>query len=253
MILQVKSIEDIKMNKELAKTLSTALVQFIDREIPEVVMCCSNTECESIEQMLEGEHFDIVEAFIQKKLSRFTEFEEELVNFYNKRSMLPQDKDGVYNRHDCEELLHESAKKLLALAKKELARRNEVITLDKLSYDKEPQDGKAEAMADLERTFDCNPDKLPGWLKDELGRKHLEGYIKGRNDALREMSDFMESHFNTKRAKEGENLTDLYYKEYERNPEPIPTGVAYNPSQCGTNVTIAPNINSGTSTLKAEG
>lgn len=36
-------------------------------------------------------------------------------------------------------------------------------------------------------------------LKDDvLGRKHLEGYIKGRNDALREMSDFMESHFNPK-------------------------------------------------------
>lgn len=150
------------MNKELAKTLTTALVQFIDREVPEGTMCCSSAECESIEQMLEGEHFDIVEAFIQKKLSRLTEFEEELVNFYNKRSMLPQDKDGVYNRHDCEKLLHEFAKKLLAIAKKELERRNEVIVLDKLSYDKEVQDGKSEAMADLERTFDCNPDKLPG-------------------------------------------------------------------------------------------
>ena len=39
-------------------------------------------------------------------------------------------------------------------------------------------------------------------LKDDvLGRKHLEGYIKGRNDALREMSDFMESHFNPKEEK----------------------------------------------------
>ena len=39
----------------------------------------------------------------------------------------------------------------------------------------------------------------PSWKpsEDELTKKHLEGYIKGRNDALREMSDFMESHFNT--------------------------------------------------------
>ena len=64
------------MNKELAKTLTTALVQFIDSERPEGTMCCSNVECESIEQMLEGEHFDIVETFIQKKLTEMTEFEQ---------------------------------------------------------------------------------------------------------------------------------------------------------------------------------
>ena len=49
-----------------------------------------------------------------------TEFEEGLVDFYNKRTMVLPDKDGVYNKHDCEELLHESAKELLEIAKKEL-------------------------------------------------------------------------------------------------------------------------------------
>ena len=108
------------MNHELAKTLTTALVQFIDKERSEGTMCCSDTECAGIEKMFEGDKFDIIEAFIQKKLSKLTEFEEGLINFYNKRSEILPDKDGMYNRHDCEELLHESAKTLLALAKKEL-------------------------------------------------------------------------------------------------------------------------------------
>ena len=63
------------MDKELAKTLTTALVQFIDEQRPEGAMSCSNTECKSIEEMFEGECFDIIEAFIQKKLSRLSEFE----------------------------------------------------------------------------------------------------------------------------------------------------------------------------------
>ena len=110
------------MNHELAKTLTTALVQFIDRERPEDTMCCSNGICVALEKAFVNDDFDRVEELVKYKLSGLTEFEEELINFYNKRSMLPQDKDGVYNRHDCEELLHESAKKLLAIAKKELCK-----------------------------------------------------------------------------------------------------------------------------------
>jgi len=77
-----------------------------------------------------------------------------------------------------------------------------------------------------------------GLIKDELAKKHLDGYCMGREDTLREIKDFVESHFNPNKAKEGEDLTDLYYKEYEGNPKPIPVGY---------------NTNSGTSTLKAEG
>ncbi len=69
------------MNKELAKTLTTALVQFIDRERPEGTMCCSNTDCENIEGAFEEGEYDCIEAFIQKKLSKLTEFEDKLVSF----------------------------------------------------------------------------------------------------------------------------------------------------------------------------
>lgn len=57
--------------------------------------------------------------------------------------------------------------------------------------------------------------------EDELGKKHLEGYIMGREDTMREMKDFIESHFNCENAKKD-------------------TPIVY-------------NTQSGTSTLKAEG
>lgn len=69
------------MTKELAKTLTTALVQFIDRERPEGTMCCGNGECVSLEKAFTEENFDSVETLIKKKLSRLTEFEEKLVSF----------------------------------------------------------------------------------------------------------------------------------------------------------------------------
>lgn len=136
------------MNHELAKTLATALVQFIDRERPEGTMCCSSAECERIESSFKLGDFPSIEQFVKKKLSRLTEFEQEVSDIveYCKEHGGSVAFDYA-KRH---------AKSLLAIAKKEL-------------------------------------------IKDDvLGREHLEGYIKGRNDALREMSDFMESHFNPK-------------------------------------------------------
>lgn len=38
-------------------------------------------------------------------------------------------------------------------------------------------------------------------MDDELGKKHLEGYIKGREDTMREISDFLHAHFNTETLK----------------------------------------------------
>ena len=147
-MLYIKLIEEDNMNKELAKTLTTALVQFIDREIPEGTMCCSSAECERIESSFKLGDFPSIEQFVKKKLSRLTEFETHL-------------KWLIENGGSDIEHVKVEANELLDLAKKELARRNEVIILDKLSYDKELQDSKSEAMTDLERTFDCNPDKLP--------------------------------------------------------------------------------------------
>lgn len=163
------------MNHELAKTLTTALVQWIDRERSEGTMCCSNIECGALEEAFKSDNLDDVEAFIQKKLSRLTEFEQFMDGVVDDTIRETYSEDGF----------KDICKDALALAKKQL-----------LSYPDESNPA-IEAMADLERTFECNPDKLPGWLKDELTKRNLEGYIKGRNDALREMSDYMESHFNT--------------------------------------------------------
>lgn len=108
------------MTTELAKILTTALVQFIDRERPEGTMCCSNTDCANLENAFNGENFNYIETYIKWKLSRLTEFEEGLVEFYNGRNSIPCDKDGVYNKHDLDDFLHTWSSKLLAIAKKEL-------------------------------------------------------------------------------------------------------------------------------------
>lgn len=100
------------MNKELAKALTTALVQWIDKERPEGTTDCSNIECESIEQMLEGEHFDIVKAFVKKKLSGLTEFEELLAGVICEWGDSEETKISNY--------VKKHSPKLLELAKKEL-------------------------------------------------------------------------------------------------------------------------------------
>lgn len=189
------------MNKELAQTLTTALVQFIDREQPKDKMCVSSIEAEELERCFTEEKFNPVEDWCAHRMkSELTEFEEELVNFYNKRCMLPSDKDGTFNRHDCDELLHESAKKLLALANKELLSCHDesnpeieaMADLEKTYYC---------SLADLERTYFCNPEKLPKWLKDDIARKelnaHTKGYNKGYKDASEEYNKCASYHFPT--------------------------------------------------------
>lgn len=112
------------MNKELAKTLTLALVNYLDENRPEGTMDCSNTECESIEKMLEGEHFGIVNALIQKKLSRLTEFEVSLRQIIEETlsDEVPNGSGGTMSwavalsGDDIKKL----APKLLALVKKEL-------------------------------------------------------------------------------------------------------------------------------------
>jgi hypothetical protein len=249
------------MNKELAKTLTTALVQFIDRERSEGTMCCSNEECESLEYHIRNNHFDDVEAFIQKKLSKLTEFEQFMDGVVDDTIRETYSEDGF----------KDICKDALALAKKQL-----------LSYADESNPA-IEAMADLERTFECNPDKLPGWLKDGLNKAfkkgqesshedYIRGYTNGYKDAKKEL------------FKQGEgtyyyspNNDDLTYID----PMPMrmpyampeihtlrpqcyePGGTCTNPHfdciNCPKKTTggifTSPNTNtaSGTSTLKAEG
>ena len=109
------------MNKELAKTLTTALVQFIDREIPEGSMCCSDTECAGIEKMFEGDKFDIIEAFIQKKLSRLTEFELRLLDW------LSSDTSGEIPMERMKEIVKNRAAELLALAREQFIKDGYII------------------------------------------------------------------------------------------------------------------------------
>lgn len=141
------------MNPELAKLLTTALVQFIDRERPEGTMCCSNSECANLENAFNSENFTYIEGIVRWKLSRLTEFENAFARFLSMSQGEPP--RGI------EDFAKEHSKELLALAKKELLK------------------------------------------DDELGKKHLEGYIMGREDTMREMKDFIESHFNCENAKKG--------------------------------------------------
>lgn len=166
------------MNKELAKTLTTALVQFIDRERQEGTVCCSSYECEKIEKAFEGGMYDEVEKLIKRKLLDMTEFEQEVSDIVE------------YCKEHGENVAFDYAKRhaktLLALAKKEL-----------LSYADESNPA-IEAMADLERTFECNPEKLPLWLKNEIERikrdAYTRGYNKGYKDAENEYNKSVAYH-----------------------------------------------------------
>ena len=100
------------MNHELAKTLATALKQFIDKERPEGTMCCSNTDYENIRAAFEEGEYDCVEAFVQKKLSKLTEFETHL-------------KWLIENGDSDIEYVKVGAKELLNIAKKELFKQGE--------------------------------------------------------------------------------------------------------------------------------
>lgn len=113
------------MNHELAKTLTTALVQFIDRERPEGTMDCSSYECEKIEKAFEGGTYDVVEKLIQRKLTGLTEFELEVSDIVE------------YCKEHGENVAFDYAKRhaktLLALARKQL-----------LSYPDESNPARAE-------------------------------------------------------------------------------------------------------------
>lgn len=148
---------------------------------------------------------------------------------------------GVENVHVA--IIKETAKEVLVYAKEQL-----------LSYADESNPA-IEAMADLERTFECNPDKLPQWLKNKLAKKHLDGYTMGREDTMREMSDFLKSRFNSEKVK-GPNPPAINIPTW--NTPCYIGGPCTNPlKDCincpRANMAISPNTASGTSTLKAKG
>lgn len=149
------------MTKELARTLTVALVSYLDENRPEGTMDCSSGECVSLEKSFVEENFDSVETLINKKLSRLTEFEQEVSDIVE------------YCKEHGENVAFDYAKRhaktLLEFAKKQL-----------LSYADESNPA-IEAMADLERTYFNSPDKLPKWLKDDIARRELNAHTKGYN------------------------------------------------------------------------
>lgn len=220
------------MNKELAKTLTTALVQWIDKERQEGTMCCSSYECERIEKAFMDDRLDIVDGFIKKKLSRLTEFQN-AIRIMITEALTAHIKDGnggetsstVFIDDDTAILL---AERLLELSRKELLSRPD------------ESNPAIEAMADLERTFECNPEKLPLWLKEALAERYQKGYYEGRKDGLEEY-----------------NKSVVY--RYETRPLCWePGGTCTNPQMdcvnCPRKTTGGGlSTSSGTSTLKAEG
>jgi hypothetical protein len=143
---------------------------------------------------------------------------------------------------------------------KELARRDEVITLDKLPpYDKGFQDGKAEAMADLERTvIGGDVDNISKWLAEELNKAfkkgqesshedYIRGYTNGYKDAQEEYNKSVAYHFPIMPTPpsgwgcDGTHCTNPHHDCINC------------PAQYSSGGTITtPNSASGTSTLKAE-
>lgn len=132
------------MTKELAKTLTTALVQFIDREQPKDKMCVSSVEAEELERCFTEEKFNRVEDWCAYRMKpELTEFEKCMLDFAKARDEYEFDSTKVVELNDkVIELTKSYAKTLLALAKKEL-----------MSYADESNPA-IEAMADLEKEIE---------------------------------------------------------------------------------------------------
>ena len=197
------------MDKELAKVFTTAIVKYIDSERPNDTMCCSNVECERLEKALEKNEYKYVEAFINKKLSRLTEFEEGLINFYNKRSEILPDKDGMYNRHDCEELLHESAKTLLTLAREQFIKDGYII--EKKAFHDAVEKVSPEVMKEVSDNVDKENEELTEFEQEV---SDMVEYCKEHGEHV--VFDYAKRHAKT--------LLDLAKKELSRRDEVITLG-----------------------------
>ena len=175
------------MDKELAKVFTTAIVKYIDSERSEGTMCCSNVECERLEKALEEDEYKYVEAFINKKLSRLTEFEKKVADIIDlwHEDYVQWSTPGA-SAHNYPDQIKPDAAELLALAREQFIKDGYII--EKKAF----HDAVEKVDPEVMKEVSDNVDK-----ENELAKKHLEGYINGREDTLREMKDFIESHFNT--------------------------------------------------------
>lgn len=140
------------MNHELAKTLTTALVQFIDRERPEGTMDCSNGECVSLEKAFTEENFDSVETLIKKKLTpSLTEFELFLFN-----AVLDNNFVGAKGSENALEMAKKITPELLALAKKEFP-----MPEDTVIFQKGVEEGRRLEREEIRLKFYGNTEPVP--------------------------------------------------------------------------------------------
>lgn len=138
------------MNKELAKTLTIALVNYIDENRPEGTMDCSSGECERLEKAFEANNLDFVEGFMEKKLSRLSEFEKCMLDFAKARDEYEYDSMKVAELNDkVIELTKSYSKKLLSLAKEEC--KNQIESDYRGLIYRAYEEGRAYALKDLPR------------------------------------------------------------------------------------------------------
>lgn len=163
------------MNIELARTLTVALVSYLDENRPEGTMDCSSAECEAIEQAFIADNFFYVETLIKKKLSRLTEFEKVI-------------KDRLWRtieysetfRKDENKYVQELAAELLDFAREQFIKDGYVIEKKAFHDAVEKVDPK------VMKEVSDNVDK-----ENELAEKYLEGYTKGYKDAEKFYNDFV--------------------------------------------------------------
>lgn len=166
------------MNKELAKTLTSALVNYIDENRPEGTMDCSSGECVSLEKAFTEENFDSVETLINKKLSRLMEFEQEVSDIVE------------YCKEHGENVAFDYAKRhaqtLLALAREQLIKDGYII--EKKAF----HDAVEKVSPEVMKEVSDNMDK-----ENELTKKYLEGYTHGYKDAEKQYDESVAYHFPT--------------------------------------------------------
>lgn len=130
-----------------------------------------------------------LDLFIITPEEEMTEFEKAVGLVFTDAQLIPRDKDGIANIHDINEFIKKKAAELLTIVKKELQPEIDAEiekaykTQDDVVFHKGWEQGKEEVLKDLERTSECNPDKLPKWLKDIKFKAFKRGYNKGYKDA----------------------------------------------------------------------
>lgn len=156
------------MNKELAKTLTIALVNYIDENRPEGTLDCSSGECVSLEKAFTEENFNSVETLVNKKLRiPLTPFQQHLSVVLREAHFIVVSEDELNDA--LIDIIRAHTNDLLAFAKKELFKEwNENM---KDEYNRGKKDGLtigySEAMKEYNESvayhFPIMPTPPSGW------------------------------------------------------------------------------------------